>query len=172
MIVQKSRQASENLSKGVTSLMKKNKIEIFKVRVVPKKSNDIFMFNIGNSKNITSKYCILATGCSPRKLMDMEFDENIWSSKEAMIPKFLPKDLIIVGSGAIGIEYASIYNALGANVTVFETQDRILPQFDKDISSEAKKIFEKKGIKFKLNATIEKINKKINLLLLIIIIKK
>ena len=160
MIVQKSRQASENLSKGVTSLMKKNKIEVFKVRAVPKKSNDIFVFNIGNSKNITSKYCILATGCSPRKLMDMEFDENIWSSKEAMIPKYLPKDLIIVGSGAIGIEYASIYNALGANVIVFETQDRILPQFDKDISSEAKKIFEKKGIKFELNATIEKINKK------------
>ena len=160
MIIQKSRQASENLSKGVTSLMKKNKIEVFKVRAVPKKSNDIFVFNIGNSKNITSKYCILATGCSPRKLMDMEFDENIWSSKEAMIPKYLPKDLIIVGSGAIGIEYASIYNALGANVIVFETQDRILPQFDKDISSEAKKIFEKKGIKFELNATIEKINKK------------
>ena len=160
MIVQKSRQASENLSKGVTSLMKKNKIEVFKVRAVPKKSNDNFIFNIGDSKNITSKYCILATGCSPRKLMDMEFDENIWSSKEAMIPKFLPKDLIIVGSGAIGIEYASIYNALGANVIVFETQDRILPQFDKDISSEAKKIFEKKGIKFELNATIEKINKK------------
>ena len=83
----------------------------------------------------------MATGCSPRKLMDMEFDENIWSSKEAMIPKFLPKDLIIVWSGAIGIEYASIYNALGTNVTVFETQDRILPQFDKDISTEAKKIF-------------------------------
>lgn len=159
-IVQKSRQASENLSKGVTSLMKKNKIEVFKVRAVPKKSDDNFIFNIGDSKNITSKYCILATGCSPRKLMDMEFDENIWSSKEAMIPKFLPKELIIVGSGAIGIEYASIYNALGTNVTVFETQDRILPQFDKDISTEAKKIFEKKGIKFELNATIEKINKK------------
>ena len=79
MIVQKSRQASENLSKGVTSLMKKNKIEVFKVRAVPKKSNDNFIFNIGDSKNITSKYCILATGCSPRKLTDMEFDENIWS---------------------------------------------------------------------------------------------
>ena len=87
--------------------------------------------------------------------MDIDFDENIWSSKEAMIPKFLPKDLIIVGSGAIGIEYASIYNALGSNVTVFETQDRILPQFDKDISTEAKKIFEKKGIKF---VKIERLN--------------
>jgi len=162
VIVQKSRQASDNLSKGVTSLMKKNKIEVFNVRVFPKKSNDNFVFDIGDKKIVTSKYCILATGCNPRKLMNMEFDESIWSSKEAMIPKFLPKNLVIVGSGAIGVEYASIYNALGSNVTVFETQERILPQFDKDISNEAKKIFEKKGIKFELNANIEKIDKKDN----------
>jgi dihydrolipoamide dehydrogenase len=94
--------------------------------------------------------------------MDLDFDENVWSSKEAMIPKFLPKDLIIIGSGAIGIEYASIYNALGTTVTVFETQNKILPQFDKDISIEAKKIFEKKGIKFELNTNITKINKNNN----------
>ena len=74
-----------------------------------------------------------------------------------MIPKFLPKKLCIIGSGAIGIEFASIYNALGSDVTVFESQNKILPQFDNDISNEAKKIFEKKGIKFELNAKIEKI---------------
>jgi dihydrolipoamide dehydrogenase len=77
-----------------------------------------------------------------------------------MIPKFLPKKLSIIGSGAIGIEYASIYNALGSEVTVFESQDRILPQFDSDISIEAKKIFEKKGISFELNANIVSINEK------------
>jgi dihydrolipoamide dehydrogenase len=162
IIVQKSRQASENLSKGVSSLMKKNKIEVFKIRALPKKSNEDFIFDIGNNRKITSKFCILATGCSPRKLMDLDFDENVWSSKEAMIPKFLPKDLIIIGSGAIGIEYASIYNALGTTVTVFENQNKILPQLDKDISIEAKKIFEKKGIKFELNTNITKINKKNN----------
>ena len=162
IIVQKSRQASENLSKGVSSLMKKNKIEVFKIRALPKKSNDDFIFDIGDDRKITSKFCILATCCSPRKLMDLDFDENVWSSKEAMIPKFLPKDLIIIGSGAIGIEYASIYNALGTTVTVFETQNKILPQFDKDISIEAKKIFEKKGIKFELNTNITKINKNNN----------
>ena len=74
-----------------------------------------------------------------------------------MIPKFLPKKLCIIGSGAIGIEFASIYNALGSDVTVFESQNKILPQFDNDISNEAKKIFEKKGIKFELNSKIEKI---------------
>jgi dihydrolipoamide dehydrogenase len=159
VIVQKSRQASENLSKGVNSLMKKNNIEIFKIRALPKKSDENFLFNVGDGRNVTSKYCVLATGCSPKKLMDLSFDESIWSSKEAMIPKSLPENLVIIGSGAIGIEYASIYNALGANVTVFETQDKILPQFDKDISIEAKKIFEKKGIKFELNSNITKINK-------------
>ena len=162
IIVQKSRQASENLSKGVSSLMKKNKIEVFKIRALPKKSKEDFIFDIGDNRKITSKFCILATGCSPRKLMDLDFDENVWSSKEAMIPKFLPKDLIIIGSGAIGIEYASIYNALGTTVTVFENQNKILPQLDKDISIEAKKIFEKKGIKFELNTNITKINKNNN----------
>lgn len=102
IIVQKSRQASENLSKGVSSLMKKNKIEVFKIRALPKKSNEDFIFDIGDNRKITSKFCILATGCSPRKLMDLDFDENVWSSKEAMIPKFLPKDLIIIGSGQLG----------------------------------------------------------------------
>jgi dihydrolipoamide dehydrogenase len=100
---------------------------------------------------------IIATGCKPRTIGDIKFSDLIWSSKEAMIPKFLPKKLCIIGSGAIGIEFASIYNALGSEVIVFESQSKILPQFDNDISNEAKKIFEKKGIKFELNAKIENI---------------
>ena len=100
---------------------------------------------------------IIATGCKPRSIDDIKFSDLIWSSKEAMIPKFLPKKLCIIGSGAIGIEFASIYNALGSEVIVFESQGKILTQFDNDISNEAKKIFEKKGIKFELNANIEDI---------------
>ena len=100
---------------------------------------------------------IIATECKPRTIGDIKFSDLIWSSKEAMIPKFLPKKLCIIGSGAIGIEFASIYNALGSEVIVFESQGKILPQFDNDISNEAKKIFEKKGIKFELNAKIENI---------------
>ena len=166
LIVDKSRQASDNLSKGINSLMKKNKIEVFNTKAFPKKSKDGFLINIENEDKVISKYCILATGCSPRTIMDISFDKQIWSSKEAMIPNFLPKELSIIGSGAIGIEFASIYNALGSNVTVFESQDRILPQFDADISIEAKKIFEKKGIKFQLSSNISKIvneNKKVSI---------
>ena len=156
-IVEKSRKASENLSKGVSSLMKKNKIDVYAIKAVPQLENNIFKIKY-NDQFIESDKLILATGCKPRTIGDTKFSDLIWSSKEAMIPKFLPKNLSIIGSGAIGIEFASIYNALGSKVTVFESQDKILPQFDKDVSIEAQKIFEKKGIKFELNAKISAIN--------------
>ena len=156
-IVEKSRKASENLSKGVSSLMKKNKIDVYAVKALPQLENNIFKIK-SNDQFIESDRLILATGCKPRTIGDTKFSDLIWSSKEAMIPKFLPKNLSIIGSGAIGIEFASIYNALGSKVTVFESQDKILPQFDKDVSIEAQKIFEKKGIKFELNAKISAIN--------------
>ena len=156
-IAEKSRKASENLSKGVNSLMKKNKIEVYAVKALPELENNIFKIK-SNDQIIESDRLILATGCKPRTIGDTKFSDLIWSSKEAMIPKFLPKNLSIIGSGAIGIEFASIYNALGSKVTVFESEDKILPQFDKDVSIEAQKIFEKKGIKFELNAKISAIN--------------
>src|SRR5210317_613133 len=156
-IVGKSREASENLSKGVSSLMKKNKIDVYPIKAMPQIEKEVFLI-LTNDQLIESKKLILATGCKPRTIGDTKFSDLIWSSKEAMIPKFLPKNLSIIGSGAIGIEFASIYNALGSKVTVFESQDKILPQFDKDVSIEAQKIFEKKGIKFELNAKISAIN--------------
>ena len=156
-IVEKSRKASENLSKGVSSLMKKNKIDVYAIKALPRIENNIFKIKT-KDQTIESTNLILATGCKPKTIGETNFSDLIWSSKEAMIPKFLPKNLSIIGSGAIGIEFASIYNALGSQVTVFESQDKILPQFDKDISIEAQKIFEKKGIKFELNAKISSIN--------------
>ena len=156
-IVEKSRKASEILFKGVSSLMKKNKIDVYAVKALPQLENNFFKIK-SHDQFIESDRLILATGCKPRTIGDTKFSDLIWSSKEAMIPKFLPKNLSIIGSGAIGIEFASIYNALGCNVTVFESQDKILPQFDKDVSIEAQKIFEKKGIKFELNAKISAIN--------------
>lgn len=155
-IVKMSRSASENLSKGVSGLMKKNKIDVYNHKAIPEINQNSFVINI-ESDSIESEKIILATGCKSRTIGETSFSDVIWSSKEAMIPKFLPKKLSIIGSGAIGIEFASIYNALGSEVTVFESQDRILPQFDADVSNEAKKIFEKKGIKFELNANIKNI---------------
>ena len=155
-IVQMSRSASDNLSKGVSGLMKKNKIDVYNHKAIPEIKDNGFIVNL-EKDTIESDKLILATGCKSRTIGQTSFSEVIWSSKEAMIPKFLPKKLSIIGSGAIGIEFASIYNSLGSEVTVFESQDRILPQFDDDISNEAKKIFEKKGIKFELNANINEI---------------
>ena len=155
-IVQMSRTASDNLSKGVSGLMKKNKIDVYNHKAIPEIKDNGFIVNL-EKETIESDKLILATGCKSRTIGQTSFSEVIWSSKEAMIPKFLPQKLSIIGSGAIGIEFASVYNALGSEVTVFESQDKILPQFDDDISNEAKKIFEKKGIKFELNANINEI---------------
>ena len=155
-IVQMSRAASDNLSKGVSGLMKKNKIDVYNHKAIPEIKDNGFIVNL-EKETIESDKLILATGCKSRTIGQTSFSEVIWSSKEAMIPKFLPQKLSIIGSGAIGIEFASVYNALGSEVTVFESQDRILPQFDNDVSNEAKKIFEKKGIKFELNANINEI---------------
>tara|TARA_B100000579_G_scaffold133120_1_gene107611 strand:- start:160 stop:1533 length:1374 start_codon:yes stop_codon:yes gene_type:complete len=155
-VVSMSRKASDNLSKGVSSLMKKNKIDVYNFKALPTISDNKFI--IKNDNDIfESEKLIMATGCKSRTIEEINFSNLIWSSKEAMVPKFLPKKISIIGSGAIGIEFASIYNALGSEVTVYESQDRILPQFDLDISSEAKKIFEKKGIKFELNSKISSI---------------
>ena len=158
-VVKMSRSASENLSKGVSGLMKKNKIDVYNQKAIPEINQNSFTINVENDF-VESDKIILATGCKSRSIGDTSFSDVIWSSKEAMIPKFLPKKLSIIGSGAIGIEFASIYNALGSEVTVFESENRILPQFDADISNEAKKIFEKKGIKFELNANIQNIKDK------------
>ena len=161
-IVSMSRTASNNLSKGVTGLMKKNKIDIYNTRALPNINNEKFIIK-SDKDIIQSDKLIIATGCRSRSINKVKFSDLIWSSKEAMIPKFLPKKLSIIGSGAIGIEFASIYNALGSDVTVYESQDRILPQFDLDISLEAKKIFEKKGIKFELNSNISSIKEDKNI---------
>jgi dihydrolipoamide dehydrogenase len=94
-IVEKSRKASENLSKGVSALMKKNKIDVYAVKAVPQLENDIFKIK-SNDQSIESDRLILATGCKPRTIGDTKFSDLIWSSKEAMIPKFLPKICLLL----------------------------------------------------------------------------
>ena len=95
-IVEKSRKASENLSKGVSSLMKKNKIDVYSFKALPQIKNETF-YILANDQTIESKKLILATGCKPRTIGDTNFSDLIWSSKEAMIPKFLPKNISIIG---------------------------------------------------------------------------
>jgi dihydrolipoamide dehydrogenase len=109
---------------------------------------------------IRAKHIVLATGARARTLPGLEPDgDRIWTYKEAMVPESLPKSLLVVGSGAIGIEFASFYRTLGAEVTVVEVLDRVLPVEDEEISAFAEKAFTKQGMKIMTGATVEKLDK-------------
>lgn len=160
-MVERSRAVSKNLSSGIASLMKKNKITVID-GIGKLAGNNII--DISNGTKIKSKSIIIATGARAKSLPGYEADGKlIWTYKEAMVPNHLPKSLIIVGSGAIGIEFASFYNALGVEVTVVEAQNRILPLEDEEISNLAKKSFEKYGITFLTEAKLGKLTKHQNL---------
>lgn len=160
-IVERSRGVAGQLSAGVKHLMKKNKVEVV----------DGFAKLLGKGKvevtkdgkkvaELTAKNIILATGARARSLPGLEADGKlIWTYKEAMVPTAMPKSLLVVGSGAIGIEFASFYRALGVDVTVVEVMDRVLPVEDEEISALARKAFEKQGMKIITGAVVKKLDK-------------
>jgi dihydrolipoamide dehydrogenase len=160
-IVDRSRKVAAQLSNGVKFLLKKNKVTVF----------DGFGKLAGKGKlkvekdgkpvaDLTAKHIILATGARARALPGLEPDGKlIWTYKEAMIPPTMPKSLLVVGSGAIGIEFASFYRNLGAEVTVVEVMDRVLPVEDEEISAFARKQFEKQGMKILTSATVKQLKK-------------
>jgi dihydrolipoamide dehydrogenase len=156
-IIERSRAVSKRLSLGVAGLMKKNNIEVFdgfakfldnKKISVSKDSKEI--------EQIEASYFIVATGARARVIPGMEPDgENVWTYREAMTAKALPKSLIVVGSGAIGSEFASFYRNMGAEVTLVEMAENILPVEDEEISKLARKSFEKQGIKILTSASLK-----------------
>jgi len=161
-IVERSRKVANQLSSGVAFLMKKNKIAVFdgsatlagkgKVKVGGKTIADL-----------TAKHIIIATGARARTLPGLEPDGKlVWTYKEAMVPPMMPKSILVVGSGAIGIEFASFYRNLGCDVTVVEVLDRILPVEDEEISAFARKSFEKQGMKIHTSATVKALKKNAN----------
>ena len=147
-VVNRSRKVAENMSKGVVFLMKKNKIQVFKGFGKLGEKNTVLVTNESKEETILfSKKIIISTGSRSRELPNLKQDgKNIIGYREAMTLKIQPKDITIVGSGAIGIEFAFFYNSMGTNVTVIEYQDRIVPVEDKEISKELEKILKKKGI--------------------------
>jgi dihydrolipoamide dehydrogenase len=155
-MVTRSRQVSNKLSGGVGLLLKKNNITVIEKRAILE-SNSVI--KAGDEKYKTN-FIILATGARNRVINGFEPDgKNVWSYKEALLPQELPQELIVVGSGAIGIEFASFYNAIGSKVTVLDIAESILPQEDKEVSDYAKKIFEKQGIKFLTNVKLDTLEK-------------
>jgi dihydrolipoamide dehydrogenase len=153
---------AKQLSGGIGHLMKKNKVTVFDGLGKLNGKGKVKVEKDGKTvADITGKHIILATGARARVLPGLEPDGKlIWSYKEAMVPQAMPKSLVIVGSGAIGIEFASFYKNLGADVTVVEMVERILPVEDEEISTFAKKQFEKQGIKFLTSSVVKSVQKK------------
>ena len=156
-IVEKSRSTAQNLSNGIDHLMKKNKITVVKGTAALGSSQTLAVLNESKEQLIESNAIILATGARPRTLPNLPSHERIWYAREAMTPPFMPKTLAIIGSGAIGMEFASFYATLGVTVTVIEIQSQILVQEDQEISAMAHKIFSSKGISFRLDTKAENI---------------
>jgi len=159
-IVQRSRKVSERLSGGIGFLMKKNKIDVIAGEACLTSPTTITVKSGKDNQTVKAKNIILATGARARTLPDLEPDGDvIWTAKEAMVPKSMPKSLLVIGSGAIGIEFASFYNTMGADVTVVEMVDRILPAEDGEIAALAAKSFKAQGMKLLTGAKIEKVEK-------------
>ena len=156
-MVARSRAVAKQLSSGVAHLLRKNKVTVFDGAgrlagagklAVTKDDKPV--------ATLTAPHIVLATGARARELPGLEADGKlIWTYKDAMVPKTLPKRLLVVGSGAIGIEFACFYRSLGAEVTVVEVLDRILPVEDAEISAFAQKAFEKQGITILTKATVK-----------------
>ena len=152
-IVVRSRDVSTKLVGGIKALLKKNKVTVIEGTAKLEGPGQIL---VNDKDKISAKNIIIATGARARNLPGFEANgKNIWTYRQALVPDNVPKSMIIVGSGAIGIEFASFYNALGSDVTVLEAADRILPVEDSEISAMAKKAFEAKGIKFKIGVKLE-----------------
>ncbi len=160
-IVKRSRKVAARLAGGVGYLLKKNKVTVIDGEASLKGKGQISVVHGGkNLPDISAKHIILATGARARSLPGLEPDGKlVWTYKEAMVPEAMPKSLLVVGSGAIGIEFASFYRTMGVEVTVVEVLDRILPVEDAEISAFAHKAFEKQGMKILTSATVEKLSK-------------
>ncbi|MBF0373764.1 MAG: dihydrolipoyl dehydrogenase, partial [Alphaproteobacteria bacterium] len=160
-IVKRSRGVAGQLQGGVKHLLKKNKVTVFdgqgrlggKGRVEVEKDGKAVA-------TLTAPHIILATGARARVVPGLEPDGKlVWTYREALVPDTMPKSLLVIGSGAIGIEFASFFNALGADVTIVEMLDRVLPVEDEEISAIARKSFEKQGMKIITGGKVSRLEK-------------
>ncbi len=164
-VVKRSRKVAGQLNGGVKHLLKKNKVAVFDGHGrLDGKAGDLRKLHVSKDgkgvADLTAKNVILATGARARQLPGLEADgKTVWTYKEAMVPDSFPKSLLVVGSGAIGIEFASFYRTMGAEVTVVEVLPRVLPVEDEEISGFAHKAFEKQGIKILTDATVKSLTR-------------
>jgi dihydrolipoamide dehydrogenase len=160
-VVARSRGVAKQLSGGIGHLMKKNKVTVFMGAATLPKKGTVSVKTDKGTEELTAKSIIVATGARARELPGLEADGDlVWSYKHALVATRMPKKLLVIGSGAIGIEFASFFNTLGAETTVVEVMDRILPVEDAEISAFAKKAFIKQGMKILEKAAVKKLDRK------------
>ncbi len=160
-VVKRSRGIAKQLASGVGHLLKKNKVSVFDGGGKLAGKHTVAVTKDGKAvATLSAPHVILASGARARQLPGLEGDGKlIWTYREAMVPPSMPKSLLVIGSGAIGIEFASFYRNMGAEVTVVEVLDRILPVEDEEISAFARKAFEKQGIKILTAAKVTSVRK-------------
>ena len=159
-VVDRSRGIAKQLNSGVTHLLKKNKVATLMGDATITGPNKVVVKTAKGGESLTAKHIIIATGARARELPGLEGDGDlVWTYKTALTPPRMPKKLLVIGSGAIGIEFASFYNTLGADTTVVEVMDRVMPVEDEEISAFAQKSFEKQGMKIRTKTIVKKLER-------------
>jgi dihydrolipoamide dehydrogenase len=159
-VVKRSRGVAKQLNSGVGHLMKKNKVTTIMGEATLPAKGKVSVRTDKGTQELSARNIILAPGARARELPGLEADgKRVWTYKHALVPPHMPKKLLVIGSGAIGIEFASFYNTLGADTTVVEVMDRILPVEDAEISAFARKSFEKQGMKIMTKAIVQKLDR-------------
>ncbi len=159
-VVKRSRAVAGQLSGGIGHLMKKNKITVVMGTARLAGKGRVEVTTDKGEEALSAPAIVLATGARARELPGLEADGDlVWTYRHALVPPRMPKDLLVIGSGAIGIEFASFYNTLGAKTTVVEVMDRILPVEDAEISAFARKQFVKQGMTILEKATVKKLDR-------------
>ena len=159
-VVARSRGVAKQLSGGIGHLMKKNKVTVFMGDAILPAKGMVQVTSAKGVDDLAAKSIILATGARARELPGLEADGDlVWTYRHALQPVRMPKRLLVIGSGAIGIEFASFFNTLGADTTVVEVMDRVLPVEDAEVSAFAKKAFVKQGMKILEKTTVKKLDR-------------
>ncbi|MFZ7089621.1 dihydrolipoyl dehydrogenase [Primorskyibacter sp. 2E233] len=159
-VVQRSRGVAKQLNGGVGHLLKKNKVTVIMGEATLPAKGKVSVKTDKGTEDLAAPNIVLATGARARELPGLEADGDlVWTYKHALVPCRMPKKLLVIGSGAIGIEFASFYNTLGAEVTVVEVMDRVLPVEDAEISAFAKKQFEKQGMVIREKTMVKQLDR-------------
>ena len=159
-VVARSRAIAKQLNGGVSHLLKKNKVTALMGAATITAPGQVLVKTAKGDETLSGKHIIIATGARARELPGLEGDGDlVWTYKTALTPPRMPKKLLVIGSGAIGIEFANFYNTLGVDTTVVEVMDRVMPVEDAEISAFAQKAFEKQGMKIRTRTMVKQLDR-------------